>query len=285
MFQQKCACLAIALAAMIAGAVPALGQDARPSPEAVAKLIAQLGAVDFRTRQQASNELQELGDSVVHTLRKAAMGEVTLETRRRIENVVERIENALLKAEEKHWQELDAGRRDIKERVVKILARTPPLSDQQATTAIYLVTLNRRPTDAEIAAAQTQFKERSHRLIAALQLARPLVKGKEYNADVAAANSRILKLPRDRTALGNDPDTQRLTKEVAVALNRAAKTDEQFCDLAFLLMLSRFPGAKESTTLTAHLTKTRNNAELRAGLAEDIIWALINTGEFVNAAR
>jgi len=35
--------------------------------------------------------------------------------------------------------------------------------------------------------------------------------------------------------------------EVAATVNKAVKTDEQFVDLAFLMVLSRFPKANEST--------------------------------------
>jgi hypothetical protein len=65
-----------------------------PSAEAVAKLIAQLGAAQFRTREQASTELVKLGRPILPALRKAATAHTELEVRRRIEHVVIRIEAA-----------------------------------------------------------------------------------------------------------------------------------------------------------------------------------------------
>jgi hypothetical protein len=68
-----------------------------PAPEALAKLIAQLGAARFRTRQEASAELEKLGRPVLGALRKAATANADLEVRRRIEAVATRIEAASVK--------------------------------------------------------------------------------------------------------------------------------------------------------------------------------------------
>lgn len=65
-----------------------------PAPEAVAKLIAQLGAADFRSRQRASDELEKLGEQVLPALQKAAMAKPALEVKRRIELVVMHIKAA-----------------------------------------------------------------------------------------------------------------------------------------------------------------------------------------------
>ena len=86
-----------------------------PPPEVVAKLIAQLGAADVRSRQQASDKLEEFGGPVLPALRKALAVSTEAEDRRRLELVLTRIENTLVKAEEKHWQDFDASRRGVKE--------------------------------------------------------------------------------------------------------------------------------------------------------------------------
>jgi hypothetical protein len=99
MFTFKCSGVAISLSilALVCDAAAAWGQTAaadEPSPETVAKLIARLGALDFRTRQQASYELEKLGSPVLPALRKAATANLELEVKRRIELVVIRINAA-----------------------------------------------------------------------------------------------------------------------------------------------------------------------------------------------
>jgi hypothetical protein len=94
-----CAGVAVSLAilALVYDAPAGLGQTVlaeEPSPEAVAKLIGQLGAGHFRSRQQASDELVKLGRPVLPALRKAAAANTELEVRRRLELVVIRIEAA-----------------------------------------------------------------------------------------------------------------------------------------------------------------------------------------------
>jgi hypothetical protein len=273
-----------ALLVVLGNAALTVGQPAQPNDDAVAKLIAQLGAADFRTREQASNKLTKLGDAVLPALRKAAATNITLETKRRIENIVARIEDDLLEAEEKNWQDLDAPRRDIKDRLIRIVNRRPALDNAQIAEALYLLTSNRRPTYTENAEAQRRFKERNLRLVPVLQLGRALVQGHEFNADLAAANSRVLKAHEDFAATDlqlNGPETQTVIGAVAASLNRAAKTDEHFCDLAFLLMISRFPDKNQSTSVVAHL----KNMKDRKSATENIIWALINTKEFMLATQ
>jgi hypothetical protein len=245
-------------------------------------------AADFRSRQQASEELEKLGAPILPALRKAAPASSTLETKRRIENVVNRIENALLKTEEKRWEDLDTPRRGIKDRLGKILAKTPELSDQQSAAAIYLLTVGRAPTDDEVTRAKKQFAENDGRPANILQLTRSLVQGKEFNAKVAAANGQVLKVQKDlasETELAdklrriNGAGIQNLTSEIAAPLDKAVKSDEQLIDLAFLLVVSRFPTSAESRTAVAHLKR----AERRPAATENIFWALMNTKEFAMA--
>jgi hypothetical protein len=294
MFIGKTSGVAISLAilALISGPAVAASQTGpaeQPSPEAVAKLIAQLGAAEFRVREQASFELEKLGGPVLPALRKAATANTELEVKRRIELVVIRIENALLKTEEKHWQDLDAPRRGIKDRLQIILAKRPALGDSQVASAVYLLTVGRSPTDEEVKKAQKQFAHTNGRTISILQLTRSLVQGKEFRTELAAANGRLVKARADVAAEMelanmlqrlNGDEFQKLIGDVAAAVNKAVKTDEQFVDLAFLLVLSRFPKAAETTQAVAHLMKKMQN---RATATEDIFWALMNTKEFLQA--
>jgi hypothetical protein len=278
----------LATLALIGGAAASAGQTVpaeQPRPETLAKLIAQLNAADFRSRQQASEELEKLGAPILPALRKAAPAATALETKRRIENVVNRIENALLKTEEKRWEDLDAPKRGIKDRLGKILAKTPELSDQQIAMAIYLLTVGRAPTDDEVRRAKKQFAENDGRPASILQLTRSLVQGKEFNAKVAAANGHVLKVRHDivgETELAdklrrlNGAEFQKFTGDISASLDKAVKSDAQLIDLTFLLVVSRFPTSAESKAGRDHLKRA---AERPTAIA-DLFWALMNTKEF-----
>jgi hypothetical protein len=270
----------------VAAAGPSLPDPVeQPPPLAVAKLIARLGDAEFRSRQEASDKLAQRGAPILPALRKAATANTELEVKRRIELVVIRIENALLKDEEKRWQDLDAPRRGIKNRIGKIMARTPTLSNQQLASAIYLLTLGRPPTSDEVKQVQKQLGETNVRVVSVLQLARSLVQTKEFSAEVAAANVRISKLKQDlagemglaqKLARLNGVESQKLCDELAASVDKAVKTDAHFVDVAFLLGMSRFPTATESKTVLAHLKKVGN----RLTATSDVFWSMINTREF-----
>jgi hypothetical protein len=287
----QCSGVAISLGflAFIGEAAAALGAAdlaKQPPPETVAKLIAQLNAATFRARQQASDQLEKLGGSVLPALRRAGTANTEVEVKRRIEVVVTRIENALFKAEEKRWQVLDASRRSIKDRLNKILARTPALSDRQVAVAVYLLTVGRPPTDEEVTRVQKQFTETNGRLASVLQLTRSLVQAKKFRSEIAAVNGRVFKAQKDLTTEKelakklhrlNGSEFQKLTNDVAASLNKVVKTDEPLVDLAFLLVLSRFPKANEAKAALAHLKKTRN----RPTATSDLFWSLMNCKEFL----
>ncbi|MFN0052933.1 MAG: WD40 repeat domain-containing protein [Planctomycetales bacterium] len=95
---------------------------------------------------QMSYKLDKHSGSILPTLRKSEMVKSDLEVRGQVENAV--------KAEDKHWQNLDATQRGIKDRVVKVLTTTPGLSNQQVASAVYLLTVGRPPTDEEVKRAQ-----------------------------------------------------------------------------------------------------------------------------------
>jgi TolB protein len=75
------------------------GQPEQPAPDEVAKLIGRLDSEDFRTRQEASVQLEKLGAAVLPALRKARKTDVELEAKRRIEQVIGQIEAGLTQKE------------------------------------------------------------------------------------------------------------------------------------------------------------------------------------------
>jgi hypothetical protein len=275
--------LALDGAAPAAWSQPEPGQQ--PSPEAVAKLIAQLGAARFQSREEASKKLEELGSFVVPALRNARTAATEVEAQRRIEVVLARIENNLLKGEEKRWHALDVAQRGIKDRLLKILARPPALTNQQKASAIYLLTVGRPPTRDEVEQAQQALAEASGPTASALALARSLVQGKESCAAVAAVNVRLTKVKADlagpmllaeKLHRLNTDEFQKVLTDAAGSLTKAVKADEPLIDLAFLLVLARFPRANETEKALAHLKQA--DRQLRTS---DVLWALTNTKEFL----
>jgi hypothetical protein len=274
--------LGVAVLIVLAGVTTAAGQE----PEAVAKLIGQLCAADFRTRQDASNSLAKMGSPALPALRKALTSDVELEAKRRIEHVIARIENTILQTEEKLWQEFDAPRRGIRDRLVRILTRNPTLDDQKTTVALYLLTIGRAPTQEEAKQAGKQLAAADGKRAGILQLARSLVKAKEFNADLAGVNTRLLKLQADlsgdtevaqQLARLNSAEFQKLINETAAGTAKVFPADPPFVQAAFLLTLSRFPTDRETREFTAHLERTKNRTTATA----DGFWALLNTREFV----
>ncbi|MCI0642164.1 MAG: sigma-70 family RNA polymerase sigma factor [Gemmataceae bacterium] len=65
----------------------------------VERLIADLDSDQFQVRDQATNELVALGENALHSLRKALAGNTSLETKRRLEALVDRLDNARLSAQ------------------------------------------------------------------------------------------------------------------------------------------------------------------------------------------
>jgi hypothetical protein len=286
----KCSCRAmhvtiLTLLGVVAASASPLSLAEQPSPETIAKLIAQLGAADVSSRQQASDKLEELGGSALPALRKAIAASTELADRRRMERVATRIENALLKTEEKHWQDFNAARRGVKDRLITILARTPDLSNQQTASAIYLLSVGRAPTADEMKQVQKQLVETNGRAASFLSVARSLVQGKEFCAAVAAVNVGVVEVTMDLAAEMelanklhrlNSAEFQKMTTDSAAALDKAVKTDEELVDLAYLLVFSRFPKANEAETALAHLKKAG-----RQPATSDVFWALMNSKEFL----
>lgn len=252
----------------------------------VAKLIERLSDRRFRTRQQAGDELVKFGRPVLPALQKAAAATSDLEVKRRIELLVSRIENAELLAEEERWAKLDERQRALKERLFKILDRTPDLTNEQLARGVYLLTVGRHPSDEELKAAQKQFAEAERRTVNGLQLTRTLTQGKEFTTAVADANLTLLKVQRELAAEKGlpellarlaGPEFQKTCSALAASLEKVTKSDEQYISLIMLLALSRFPTPTEVSSMSPYLKR----APQRAGAAADIVWAVLNSREYL----
>ncbi len=79
-----------------AHAVPYLGEHMYPVPvvdeKRLKELVAALDSARFEVREQAAADLEKLGESALHVLRKALEGRPTLEARRRLESLIARQE-------------------------------------------------------------------------------------------------------------------------------------------------------------------------------------------------
>jgi WD40 repeat protein len=91
------------LAASPQQAVPHLREKTKAAvpvdPKAIERLIAQLNSDNFEERSSAIEALIQLGDLVVPPLRKVAAGQPTLETRRRVEQLLMRLTTGSLPPE------------------------------------------------------------------------------------------------------------------------------------------------------------------------------------------
>jgi RNA polymerase sigma factor (sigma-70 family) len=67
----------------------------RVDPQRIPRLIADLDSASFKTRQDAEKKLEALGRLAVHALREALAGKVALESRRRINNVLDKREKPI----------------------------------------------------------------------------------------------------------------------------------------------------------------------------------------------
>jgi hypothetical protein len=63
----------------------------------------------------------------------------------------------------------------------------------------------------------------------------------------------------------------------AATLAKAKMSDEELADELFLATLSRFPRATEKEDAVKHLKDTKNRTEA----VTDLLWALVNTREFI----
>ncbi len=88
-----------ALASSPGESVPFLREHLQPVPSAspgrVEKLIAELDGAKFAARQRAAEELEAMGEPVAGLLRKALSRAATLESRRRLEQLLEKVDGAV----------------------------------------------------------------------------------------------------------------------------------------------------------------------------------------------
>ncbi|MDB5389117.1 MAG: repeat protein [Planctomycetaceae bacterium] len=227
---------------------------------------------------QLSDKPEKLSGTILSTLRKAEIAKNELESRSQIETAV--------KSEEAHWKNLDAAQRGIRDRVVKVLIKTMTLSDSQVASAVYLLSLGRSPTVDELKLTQKDFAESKDRPLSILQLIRGLVQSNEFKSGLATTSERLFKIQRDlatKRGTGEIPvlltsdGFQKLTGDFSAAVAQAAKTDEQFVDLVYLLAYSRFPTTTESNQLVTHLKKAPDHA----AATKEIFVFLLNTKEFL----
>ena len=227
---------------------------------------------------QLSDKPEELISPILPALRKAEIAKSDLEIRTQIEISV--------KGEQTHWEKLDTPQRGIKDRIVKVLNKTLNLSDEQVVLAACLLSVGRPPNDEESKRAEKELAETKDRTQVVLKLARGWVESRELNSPLAAANNRLLKMQSELATKRGDGEVpvlltaeefQKVTVDCAEAVNQAAKTDEQFVDLACLLALSRFPSPVEAGQFVPHLKKAAD----RASATRDIFSFLLNSKEFV----
>jgi RNA polymerase sigma factor (sigma-70 family) len=85
------------------GALEFLRKHLKSAPTAprqrIAELLADLDSKEFKTREQAARDLEKLGDVAAPAVQMALAGNVTLETRRRLELLLQKLEGASLPPE------------------------------------------------------------------------------------------------------------------------------------------------------------------------------------------
>jgi hypothetical protein len=94
------------LAAADPSVVAFLAQRLRPVPrvegERLTRLIAELDSDRFETRDRAAEELQRLGERAEPALRQALAGRSSLEVRRQLKTLLERLEAGTISSEQLH---------------------------------------------------------------------------------------------------------------------------------------------------------------------------------------
>jgi hypothetical protein len=83
--------------------VPFLNDHLKPAtldPQRIAKLVADLDSEQFKTRKNAGDDLEKLGELAEPALRKALEGNPTLEIKKRIEPMLEKIAAQVLSSEQ-----------------------------------------------------------------------------------------------------------------------------------------------------------------------------------------
>jgi RNA polymerase sigma factor (sigma-70 family) len=266
-------------------------EDGKPAQEKIQRLIEQLGSAEFAVRQKATSELEAMGESALPALRQVAKSKEDLETKSRAERLIARIEQKLAEALDSKWAELGAAKHAIKKRLMRVLAAKEALPDAEMVNAVYLLTVARSPSATEAAKCEKDLRAVASRQQAVLDLAWGLVKSREFNDDLAAANRKLLEFQKEvqdlraqgdlakQLALLNSDDMLKMIGEQAGRVLKGANavTDRQLMDLVTLVTLSRLPKETDRDVALRHFEKLQN----RRQALEDIIWAYTNSKEFV----
>jgi hypothetical protein len=250
------------LASILMFACVARSQPGFPTEGKMKKAVSNLGSSIFRTRQQGEKVLIEFGDAALPTLRVEARSNVALETKRRIENVIERIESDWLAAEAKNWGTLEAPPY-VKDRLVKLMARKPALSEAHCVKAIYLLIANRRPSESETTQACKKFRECNFPVVSTLRIARPLVRNHGENIELIYTFSQVEKENANPNVFSINA-----FEIFGRALGKNVRKNADFADILFLFILSRYPNAQESAAVLTALAET--------GDRERTAWHLVN---------
>lgn len=120
------------LAAIPNDAVPFMRKHLRPAPvvdeKSLTLLIADLDSEDFAKREKATTELQKFGECALPAYRKALKGKPSLESRRRLEDLLDRAQHA--------WRDISGERLRMLRAVEALeLARTERARDVLKTLA------------------------------------------------------------------------------------------------------------------------------------------------------
>jgi hypothetical protein len=270
---------AVCVIGTVTAAEPPAPAPAPVTPERLQKLIAQLGDPKFKVREEATQELSRLGRAALRALKETAANTQELELRKRAERLIDEIRSR------------DRARDRLLAVVSRLQKGKPAPSDRQVAQAIYLLSVSRPATEAELAAVEKRLKGAKDRVDEAEEVMWPLMTGREFNDKLADLNLRLLAIKQKLSGRNlaemlhqlNSAEFQKTLTDLSAPLLAALgkRSDERVADSVFLLFLGRFPDPAQATTVIAHLKKFDKREK---GL-EDILWALTNTKEFYMGNR
>jgi hypothetical protein len=265
------------LLCVIGAAVASEPPSRDPAPvsaERLQQLIAQLGDPKFKVREQAAAELSRLGRPALRALKEAAANSKDLEVRKRAKAVAEAI------------QAQDRPRDGLMRILSRLQQARPAPSDRQVAVAIYLLSVSRPATEAELNAAEKRLKGARDKALAAEELMWPLLTGREFNDKLADFNLWVVDLKKKVAGLtlaaalhhlNAVPQKSLVEKSGRLIVALDKRSDAQVVDALFLMFLARFPTTENTTTALAHIKKVGK----RENALADLLWSLMNTKEFI----
>ncbi|OAI39990.1 hypothetical protein AYO40_00850 [Planctomycetaceae bacterium SCGC AG-212-D15] len=268
----------VAFAASVVGGTN--GDVDRERAENIRKLIADLGSADAETRATATTKLVELAELAVPALKKAAAANDSLAVRKQAAFVLETIEARL-------WP-----RRAAEIRLGQVLENNPRLTNADIVRACYLLTTGRNPEKLEAEVAEKRLSRSPNGAEEARKLAHALAGGKAFQPQLAEANVAIFEIQERVAGLDGvkaqalmlqDKALPRKVSDIAASIHAASgkQPAPTPLEVAFLCTLHRFPSPKEVETLDKHL---RAQKDVDAAFT-DVVWALVNTNEFLLGAQ